>query len=89
MECTDKSFVTTGLDEKDEAMVTSMVSSRGGLIKSSVSDKTDYLIVDDDISWQTVKYILTENLSTLVNDCLESAEYNTLDDGWNDYGAIS
>ena len=51
-----KVFVHTGLDIADEALVNEVISSKGGILKSSVVLYTDYLIVNENFGHKTTKY---------------------------------
>ena len=50
IEFKDKIFVLTGFDTREENKITSIISERGGIIKSSTVLKTDYLVVRGDYS---------------------------------------
>lgn len=50
-----KSFVTTGLSGKDEALVAEVVEEHGGSVKSGISKKTNYLIYNPDYDHETSK----------------------------------
>lgn len=52
----DKIFVLTGFGKKEEKEVEELITSRGGIVKSSTVLKTDYLIVHKDRKSQTTKY---------------------------------
>ena len=47
IEFVGKIFVLTGLDTKTEYQITNIITSRGGIIKSSTVLNTDYLIYDE------------------------------------------
>ena len=51
-----KAFVYTGFDSREEREIERIVTSRGGIIKSSVSKKVDYLIVNGGDGYGTRKY---------------------------------
>lgn len=51
-----KIFVHTGLNSKEEFLFNNVVSSRGGIVKGSVVQATDYLIFDESMGTDTVKY---------------------------------
>ena len=42
-----KIFVLTGFDSRDENQITEIITSRGGIVKSSTVLNTDYLIYDE------------------------------------------
>jgi len=50
IEFKDKIFVLTGFDTREENKITSIITERGGTIKSSTVLKTDYLVVSGDYS---------------------------------------
>ena len=50
IEFKDKIFVLTGFDTREENKITSIITERGGIIKSSTVLKTDYLVVSGDYS---------------------------------------
>lgn len=52
----DKIFVFTGLGSEDEERAFAIVKNSGGIVKSSVVLKTDYLVVNEDYGRQTTKY---------------------------------
>lgn len=52
----DKIFVLTGFDTKDENKITEIITSRGGIIKSSTVLNTDYLIYDERYGRDTKKH---------------------------------
>ena len=56
IEFTGKIFVLTGLDTKTEYQITNIITSRGGIIKSSTVLNTDYLIYDERHGTDTKKH---------------------------------
>ncbi len=53
----DKIFVLTGFSATDEGKITNTIVSKGGIVKSSVVLKTDYLIVNSAYDHETSKYL--------------------------------
>ena len=51
-----KIFVLTGLDTRIENQITEIITSRGGIIKSSTVLNTDYLIYDERYGTDTKKH---------------------------------
>lgn len=52
----DKIFVFTGLGSEDEERAFAIVKNSGGIVKSSVVLKTNYLVVNEEYDHQTAKY---------------------------------
>lgn len=57
-----KNFVLTGFGASEEATITNAIVSRGGVIKSSVVLKTDYVVVMEDYDHKTSKYLKAKEL---------------------------
>ena len=53
----DKIFVLTGFGAEDEDRITDIIVKNGGIIKSSVVLKTNYLIVNSEYDHETAKYL--------------------------------
>ncbi|MBR3354507.1 MAG: leucine-rich repeat protein [Oscillospiraceae bacterium] len=53
---TDKIFVLTGFDADKEEEIESIITGKGGSVKSSVVKATDYLVVNEYYDRQTKKY---------------------------------
>lgn len=58
-----KSFVLTGFGAKDEKKITDEIVSRGGVIKSSVSTKTDFVIFLSEYGQETSKLSKAKELN--------------------------
>ena len=52
----DKIFVLTGFDSRAENQITEIITSRGGIVKSSTVLNTDYLIYDERYGKRTKKH---------------------------------
>lgn len=62
IEFDEKVFVHTGLNPKEEQLLNKVVASRGGIVKSSVVQATNYLIYDESLGTDTVKYKKAQEL---------------------------
>ena len=58
-----KSFVLTGFGAKDEKKITDEIVSRGGVVKSSVSNKTDFVIFFSGYGQETSKLSKAKDLN--------------------------
>lgn len=58
----DKIFVLTGFGASEEATITNAIVLRGGVVKSSVVVKTDYVIVMEDYDHKTIKYLKAKEM---------------------------
>lgn len=57
-----KNFVLTGFGASEKATITNAIVSRGGVIKSSVVLKTNYVVVMEDYDHKTSKYLKAKEL---------------------------
>ena len=57
-----KIFVLTGFGVQEEERITQEIQKRGGIVKSSLVVKTDYLVVMEDYDHATTKYQKAKDL---------------------------
>lgn len=63
LEFSNKIFVLTGFGAEEEQRITDTITAKGGQVKSSVVQKTDYLIVQESYDHETAKYKKAQELN--------------------------